>query len=88
MPGTMESLTFAQQLEELGRMAVSLVKVITSNKGSMSIDDALTAASEDARVPASFMKYGLSFAESERLVVVDDFESKVSTPRSVLIATA
>lgn len=85
MPGTMESLTLAQQIDILSKMATRLVGVLEANEGSMSIDEALAAAAAAARVPTSFMKYGLSYAESENLVRVDDFDGVVSTVAMQLV---
>ena len=85
MPGTMESLTLAQQIQVLSNMAAELVRVLDAHTGRMTIDDALAAAAAAARVPTSFMKYGLSYAESENLVHVDDFDGVVSSKSQQLV---
>ncbi|MFM9920439.1 hypothetical protein [Lacisediminihabitans sp. H27-G8] len=70
MSGSIEELTFADRVERLRQMANALIAVIKG--GTVSVMDALRAASDLLGVTLSQMKYGLSYARTNGLVFVNE----------------
>jgi hypothetical protein len=76
MSGSIEELTFEERLIRLAQMADALITIIRG--GVVAVFEALQKAADLLGVAYAQMKYGLSYARTNGLVVFDDRTAQLS----------